>query len=68
MVICIFIIFLYIKVTVCLSVCVFVPKELAITAEPIFTVKIVLGPGKVYNYFGKEKSPLGKSLIYFFFY
>ena len=44
----------YNKITGCLSVYLSVPKDLA-NAEPIgfsFTEYLLIGPGKIYNYFG----------------
>ena len=46
----------YHKEDVCLFVCLSVPKDLA---EPIgfsLTGPLLIGPGKVYNYFGGEAS------------
>ena len=43
----------YIKLSGCICVCLSVP--ISITAEPIwfsFKIKLPIGPGKVYNYFG----------------
>ena len=43
----------YNKVTGCLSLCVY--RRISLTTEPIwfsFTVLLLIGPGKVYSYFG----------------
>ena len=59
----------YNKVTVCLFSCLFI--RISLTAQPIgfsFTGYLLIGPGKVYNYFGggyyhpSKKSPLEKKI------
>ena len=45
--------YFYNKVTGCLSVCLY--RRISLTGEPIwfsFTGKLLIGPGKVFNYFG----------------
>ena len=42
---------MYVCLFVCLSVCVVVPKDLAELIGFFLTGQLLIGPGKVYNYF-----------------
>ncbi len=54
----------YNKVTGCLSVCLY--QRISLTAEPIqfyFTRQLLIGPGMVYNYFGKVITALPIEIV-----